>query len=429
MQLVEEHKLRLDDPISKYGVDLNNPQITVKQLLTHTSEGSPGSSFQYNGYRYGRLGPVLEQAARMPFYQLLVERILIPLKMTSSAPAISLDQFYAYTRQNQTALPFFDTTFTRLAKPYELNSQGKIVRGEYLNEFGAFGGLATTAGDLLKYSDAIDANRLISASAQKQVFTANRTKEGVRTPYGLGWFVQNYQGTDFYWHYGQTPGESALFIKVPALQLTLAVLCNTDKLSQPFPLGDGDLFMSPVGQLFYRCFILNEKKILPDLVNKELIVNATMALMNRDTVQAQQLYTAYAKKNFTTTGTVPSGMMIAQIRDVSVNKDLSCPFSLTTSTQIRVYGTGENCSGDGSFWCDSGWIENAAGKVVWQMQGQPVVHAGGALKNQKVNQEITLPAGRYLLRYKSDAGHAYNNWDSLPPEQFFWGILLLNTTQ
>jgi hypothetical protein len=28
------------------------------------------------------------------------------------------------------------------------------------------------------------------------------------------------------------------------------------------------------------------------------------------------------------------------------------------------------------------------------------------------------------LRYKSDWGHAYGNWDSLPPDQFFWGIVV-----
>jgi hypothetical protein len=46
-------------------------------------------------------------------------------------------------------------------------------------------------------------------------------------------------------------------------------------------------------------------------------------------------------------------------------------------------------------------------EVVWQMQGQPVE-----------------PAGGYKLRYKSDWGHAYGNWDSLPPDQFFWGIVV-----
>jgi hypothetical protein len=58
------------------------------------------------------------------------------------------------------------------------------------------------------------------------------------------------------------------------------------------------------------------------------------------------------------------------------------------------------------------------------MPGQPVQPAGGAAKNQRVDVVIQLPAGRYQLRYKSDWGHAYGNWDSLPPDQLFWGIVV-----
>ncbi len=37
------------------------------------------------------------------------------------------------------------------------------------------------------------------------------------------------------------------------------------------------------------------------------------------------------------------------------------------------------------------------------MQNQPSSHAGGAAKNQKVNQEVILPEGKYTLHYKSDS--------------------------
>ncbi|SHN12789.1 serine hydrolase [Chitinophaga sp. CF418] len=429
MQLVAQGKLNLDDPISKYDLDLGNPNITLRQLLTHTSEGTPGMAFQYNGYRFGLLGSVMEKASGMPFYRLLMENILIPLKMTSSAPFLSLHQFYEYKKINPGVIPYFDTAISRLAVPYNMTAKGEIARMEYSGEFGAFGGLVTTAGDLLKYSEAIDGNLFISAALQKQVFTPNRTRNGTITPYGLGWFVQQYQGMDFYWHYGQTPGESALFVKVPALRLTLAVTCNTDKLSQPFQLGDGDLFMSPVAQLFYHCFILKSEQPPHDLYNKELIDGATMALLNGDSLKARNLYALYKKNNPVSGPAVPTGKLVAGIGEVGINRELSRPFTLSRPVKLRIYGVGENCSGDGSSWCDYGWITDHNGKIVWQMQGQPASPAGGALKNQKVDQVITLPAGSYILHYKSDAGHAYNNWDSLPPDLFFWGILILDATK
>ncbi|HCN50273.1 MAG TPA: hypothetical protein DIT10_14500 [Chryseobacterium sp.] len=429
MQLVEEGKLNLEDPISKYDLDLVNRSITVKQLLTHTSEGVPGHYFQYNGYRYGLLGTVIEKASGIPFYRLLTERILIPLNMSSSAPAIALDQFYEYKNKYPTVIPFFDHTFSRLAKPYELSSSGKVKRIEYLNEFGAFGGLATSVGDLLKYSDAIDRNQLVSSASQKQIFSPNRTISGSLIPYGLGWFVQSYKGVDYYWHYGQTNGESALFVKVPSLDLTLAVLCNTDKLSQPFPLGDGDLMVSPLASLFYHCFINKSKDFDPKLENKELIGQASIAIVKGDTLKAQKIYEVYKKNNKTNNNQVPTGKIIAGIRNVGVDKNIVQPFTLSQPVSVKIYGVGERCSGDGSIWCDYGWIEDHSGKRIWQMQKQPSVNAGGVLKNQKVTQEVVLPKGKYSLHYLSDSGHAYNHWDSLPPDHFFWGILIFENSK
>lgn len=425
MELVEQKKLNLDDPISRYGINLDNTSITVKHLLTHTSEGIPGTYFRYNGYRFGLLGKILEKASGKPFYSLIMEKIIIPLKMTSSAPAIPLDQFYDYSKMNPAVLNFFDTTFNHLAKPYEVSRSGSIISSEYLNEFGAFGGLATSVGDILKYSDGIDHNLFISAISQKQVYTANKTNNGAITPYGLGWFVQSYRGVNFYWHYGQSTGESALFVKVPSLDLTLIVMCNTDQLSQPFPLGDGDLLMSPVGQLFYYCFVNNNIESRHELENKELIVNATMALTEGDTVKAQKFYNIYQKKYDHLGNQIPNGQIIADIKNVGINKNVTQIFKLANTTSIKIYAVGENCSGDGSSWCDYGWIEDNSGKTVWQMQGKKSISAGGAPKNQKVSEEIVLPSGQYTLHYKSDSGHAYNHWDSLPPDHFFWGIIML----
>ena len=446
MQLVQQGKLDLQTPISYYGLDLGNPKITVKNLLTHTSEGEVGSSYQYNGYRFGRLGPVIEKASGKPFYQLLMENIIMPLNMESTAPGLKPEKYLVYTTQYKDMLPFFETSYVHLAKAYALNEKGEIKEIKYLDEFGAFGGLVSTVGDLLKYSAAIDRNQFLPANIQKEIFTPNRTKKGTVTPYGLGWFVQTYQGTDYDWHYGQTDGESGLFVKVPSLKLTLAVLSNTDKLSQPFSLGDGDLFTSPVGQLLFKYYINKDsrfvtinyhlpvefirKKLIAskgslykDFYNKELVAQAAMSIVKGDTARALAFYELYADLNFTKTES-PTGKEIVSLQNVGINQDLTRSFILEKPTQVRIYGVGENCSGDYSSWCDYGLIEDSTGKMIWQMQGQKAVHAGGTVRNQRVETVITLPAGTYKLRYKSDGGHAFNNWDSAPPEGFFWGIIL-----
>src|SRR3712207_6875167 len=45
------------------------------------------------------------------------------------------------------------------------------------------------------------------------------------------------------------------------------------------------------------------------------------------------------------------------------------------------------------------------------MQAAKTSHAGGAGKNRKVDVVITLPAGNYKLRYKSDDSHAFDHWN------------------
>src|SRR6185503_14476456 len=54
MQLVQEGKINLDDPVSKYGIALeSNGVIRVRHLFSHTSEGNPGERYSYNGNRFG----------------------------------------------------------------------------------------------------------------------------------------------------------------------------------------------------------------------------------------------------------------------------------------------------------------------------------------------------------------------------------------
>ena len=60
MQLVEQGLVDLDTPVFQYGVNLFGKNVTVRHLLTHTSEGLPGTKHDYNGSRFGTLSGVIE---------------------------------------------------------------------------------------------------------------------------------------------------------------------------------------------------------------------------------------------------------------------------------------------------------------------------------------------------------------------------------
>ena len=68
MQLVQDGKIKLEDPVSKYGINLQSDGvITVRHLFSHTSEGNPGEAYRYNGNRFAELDKVIERATGKSF--------------------------------------------------------------------------------------------------------------------------------------------------------------------------------------------------------------------------------------------------------------------------------------------------------------------------------------------------------------------------
>jgi hypothetical protein len=73
---------------------------------------------------------------------------------------------------------------------------------------------------------------------------------------------------------------------------------------------------------------------------------------------------------------------------------------------------------------DIGWLEDSHKKVLWKMDYLKAKWAGGAIKNQKTDTVLVLPAGNYTLRYKSDESHSLKRWDDEPPNTSFYGIVV-----
>ena len=123
MQLVEERKVKLDDPVEKYLPEIKSLKgysdktiITLRQLASHTSglergpdkpganrgpvdqwetkllscipytsfNSSPGISFHYSNVGYALLGLALERASGVSYIQMVQQRIFIPLHMDNT---------------------------------------------------------------------------------------------------------------------------------------------------------------------------------------------------------------------------------------------------------------------------------------------------------------------------------------------------------
>jgi CubicO group peptidase (beta-lactamase class C family) len=221
MQLVQEGVISLDDPVSKYGVELpSQGTILVRHLLTHTSSGVPGTTYIYDGNRYDYLGQIAERATGKPFAALMQERILSPLGMTNTWMDKTCGQ---------------DISTVQVAKPYQLDQSYTVIEGIYsVRGFSAAAGLISTVEDLARFDIALDQNVLLHKETKEKMLAPAVAMVPGRPDlsHGLGWFSTEFMGTRLNWHAGRMPpSASANIIKAPEQNLTFIILANTDHLN------------------------------------------------------------------------------------------------------------------------------------------------------------------------------------------------------
>ena len=256
MQLVEEGLVDLDDPVSDYGVSLSaSGVVRVRHILTHTSEGVPGSSYQYSGNRFGNLDQVIQSASGRSFAELLVERILEPLELRRTAPNPRQPGPFALTGLDRNQF------LAEMATGYQVEGS-RVVAAEHPSYFGTAAGLVASAEDVATFSIAIDQGRFLSPETWEQVFTPATSNAGATLPYGLGWFIQEYQGVMLQWHYGYWTTNSSLIVRAPEKGLTFVVVASTQNLSAPYGLGvDNNVMRSDVARLFVEDFVVGDEPL------------------------------------------------------------------------------------------------------------------------------------------------------------------------
>jgi hypothetical protein len=129
------------------------------------------------------------------------------------------------------------------------------------------------------------------------------------------------------------------------------------------------------------------------------------------------------RKAVTAHAETPDTSILAQLVRVRDDERPRQPFTLSQASDVRIYALGE---GVGDEMVDYGWIEDAkSGKTVWEMTYRTTEPGGGASKNRRFEGTIKLPAGEYVLRYRTDDSHSFGEWNADPPDDpISWGITL-----
>ena len=229
--------------------------------MTHTSEGTPGEKYAYNGDRFRELTEAIEKVSGKPFRQMLVQSILEKLEMSRSVPGHDVleDRDMLIGMFDADVLARYGETLTGFAKSYTV-SGGRAQLTEYPPRgLNAAAGLISTVVDLAKFDIGLDRHVLLKKDTLNKAWTPAVSPRGKTLPYGLGWFVQQHRGSRLVWHYGYWQQFSALYLKVPEKNLTFIALANSNGLSAPFSLGDGDVLASPFACGFLRTFVFGEQ--------------------------------------------------------------------------------------------------------------------------------------------------------------------------
>lgn len=241
MKLVEEGKLSLNEPVSKYVTNDNIPDsIKVGHVLSHTSQGKVGKNFYYSS-RFGWLTNVIENAYGKSFDVVMNEEIITPLGLKNTFLLKDSSQITDERRS--------------VAQPYLF--EGEVKDGFIDYGYSAAAGITSTVRDLAAFSQAIDKNSLIKGESKMKMFSS--PKPGL--PYGYGIFTQKLNGELLIWGYGQYDCYSSLFLKVPDRNLTFIVAANNNLMSDSPRLIYGDVTYSLFALSFLKNYVLNHSDI------------------------------------------------------------------------------------------------------------------------------------------------------------------------
>jgi CubicO group peptidase (beta-lactamase class C family) len=243
MMLVEEGKIGLDDPLTKYFADAPAAWkgVTVRELLSHTAGFGdypkdfnfrkdwtedeelkliesiplaypPGTSWAYSNFGYVTLGILIHRVTSEFYGDFLQQRIFQPLGMTSTRVIGEAD------------------IIPNRAAGY------RLVKGELKNQEWVSPVLNTTADgslyfsilDLAKWNDALYTEKLLKRSSLELMWTPVKLKNGQpnKGHYGFGWFIDERAGHRCIHHDGSWQGFETAIDRYVDDQLTVVALAN-----------------------------------------------------------------------------------------------------------------------------------------------------------------------------------------------------------
>ncbi|SEK31780.1 CubicO group peptidase, beta-lactamase class C family [Stigmatella aurantiaca] len=255
MQLVEQGKVDLDAPVTRYlpwfqTADGRGGDILVRHLLSHTAglprssllegdmddgalerhvremaqvrlEYAPGTGWNYANKGYAIAGLIIQTVSGMPYEQYMARYVFRPLGMEHTTfgppvdPAAPLAQGYGWTRGTLQPAPVM------------------LARAQYASGAATYG----SAQDVSAYLEALLAG---GRSGETQVLRPESLDRmwqpamqvAPDAAYALGWYVGTWNGRKAVFHDGMVAGSGSLFMLFPEDQMAVATVANLSSPAQ-----------------------------------------------------------------------------------------------------------------------------------------------------------------------------------------------------
>ena len=284
LQLKEKGKLQITDNVIKYLPNFPYPEITIKQLLSHTSgiptqddifssllnydslmnnnkdtvltnndfiNGmisakrqlyfNPGEGFSYNNSNFIVLAILVQRISGLDIHTYVNKFILKPAGMKHTFfPIIPLSHFTKKEKENL-ALPFYlyhsysDELVRSDTIPY-------LSKYDHICQFTGMVEMITTLHDLLNYDQALNNGKLLNYATLNEAYTPVKLTNGKDNTgmFGLGWQIDVIQKKVN--HGGSMPGayasfarnieknQTAIVFSISRGSLTLSVANNAIKI-------------------------------------------------------------------------------------------------------------------------------------------------------------------------------------------------------
>jgi CubicO group peptidase (beta-lactamase class C family) len=243
VRLAEQHRLSLDDDVTKYvaTAPTHGVRITVRQLLNHTSglysftsrsdaeaneqkvlsheqviglfkdqplDFPPGSSWRYDNSAFYLAGMVVEAVTGRLYADYIRDEVFRALGMTSSSLCGAHD-------------------IPGMASGHDVVSGALTATSITWSLPFAAGAVCATAADLVRWQSALESGRFISQQSLAMMRSPTVLADGSRIDYGLGSRIGAIGRHAIFGHTGGGGGFATILMTVPDAKLTVVVLTNT----------------------------------------------------------------------------------------------------------------------------------------------------------------------------------------------------------